>query len=507
MPVWATLTRPGLPASQAGPLPVLELQAAEQGETAFLADVGDGWRGDGPLHFWLARGLRITGVDALTALKGSALLAILLLSVGVWWWASAVVGKRAGVLAAVLVVFAPVFLSALFRSGDWALLWTMAGLAWAGLGLALASRWGLALAAAGAFAATAAYPGLGMWALAGLLLLAGGRRHWRGVIALLVGALAGLVVSTPWALPSSPASGGDGILLHQLVEPGWLWGISTLSLDTPLSFSLGFALLALLILAIWAYFQRPEVGGQRSEVGGRKSEYATRNTQHANSQSAIRNPQLLWHLAIGLLFLFFSLDFVGGRLGFVPATVAAPWHLSLLALPFWAVAVVSALRLIPGLRETPLWASLLIIAILSAGPGLAPDFQTYDIPASPAAIFGDNQVMLLKLEPEGALQPGATIVLDADWLSTQPIDFDYNIFIHVVDDAGATVAQLDTQPQAGARPMTSWLPGEIISDRYELAIPPDAAPDLKLRLGLYNWQTGERLAAGEDDALELHNTD
>jgi hypothetical protein len=156
------------------------------------------------------------------------------------------------------------------------------------------------------------------------------------------------------------------------------------------------------------------------------------------------------------------------------------------------------------LQETPLWASLLIIAILGAGPGLSPDFRTYDIPASPAAIFGDNQVMLLNLEPEGALQPGATIVLNADWFVTQPVDFDYNIFIHVVDDAGETVAQLDTQPQAGARPMTSWLPGEIISDRYELAIPPDASTDLTLRLGLYNWQTGERLAGGEGDALEIH---
>jgi len=495
MPVWAVLTRPGLPATQVGPLPVLQLQAAEQEPPTYPVEVGSSWRGAGALHFKLARLMRMTGADALTAIKGSALLAILLLSAGVFAWARRLAGPRAGVLAAVLVVFSPVFLSTLFRSGDWPLLWVMAGLAWAGFGLMSSSRWGLALVAAGAFVATAAHPGLGLWALVGLMLLAVSIRRWLGIVALLVGAVIGVLLSSPWtgtAMSEVPARGAG---FYQLIEPGWLWGVRTLSLDTPLSFSFGFALLALLILAIWSYFQRSEVGDQKSEVGG------------TNSQFAIRNPQFLWHLAIGIFFVFFSLEFVAQRLGSVSAIVSAPWHLLLLALPFLAVAAVSALRFIPRLQETPLWAGLLIIAILGAGPGLSPDFQTYDIPASPAAIFGDNQIVLLDLEPEGELQPGATIALNADWFSSQPVDFDYNIFIHVVDGDGKAVAQLDAQPQAGERPMTSWLPGEIISDRYELAIPADASSDLSLRLGLYNWQTGERMFVVEgdaDDALELH---
>ncbi len=176
----------------------------------------------------------------------------------------------------------------------------------------------------------------------------------------------------------------------------------------------------------------------------------------------------------------------------------------LLALPFLAIAAVFVLRFIPRLQETPLWASVLIIAILGAGPGLSPDFQDYEIPASPVAIYGDNQVTLLNLESEGALKSDSTIALTADWFSSQPIDFDYNIFIHVVDANGKSVAQLDTQPQAGDRPMTSWLPGEIIADRYELSIPPDASSDLRLLLGLYNWQTGERMMVDNSDALELH---
>ena len=267
--------------------------------------------------------------------------------------------------------------------------------------------------------------------------------------------------------------------------------MNTLALDTPLSFSLGFALLALLILAIWSHFQRSEAG-----------DLETINNQQPTANSQQGHPDWFWHLGIGLGFVFFSLDFVAQRLGFVSATVGAPWHLLLLALPFLAVSAVFVLRFIPRLQETPLWASLIIITILGAGPGLSPEFQNYEIPASAVAFYGENQVTLLALEIDGELKPGATIAIDADWFSDRPIDFDYNIFIHVVDDTGKTIAQLDTQPQTGERPMTSWLSGEIISDSYELSIPSDASSDLHLRLGLYNWQTGERMDVNGSDAVE-----
>ncbi len=289
MPVWAALTRPGLPATQTGPLPVIQLKGSELEPVPYPVNAGGSWRGSGQLHFKLAQLMQMMGFDATAAVKGRGLLAILLLSGGVFAWASRLAGARAGVLAAVLVAFAPVFLSTLFRSGDWPLLWVMAGLAWAGFGLMLPSRWGLALVAAGAFVAMVAHPGLkvsaftatrrvlmssvhpglGFWALAGLVLLAGSKKRWWGLVALAVGGLLGFFLSATGFFGRTSELPAAGVGLHQLVEPGWLWGVSTLSIDTPLSFSLGYALLALLILAIWSYFQRSEVGDRRSEIGDR----------------------------------------------------------------------------------------------------------------------------------------------------------------------------------------------------------------------------------------------
>ena len=126
------------------------------------------------------------GVDALASIKFSALIALLLLVIGVFAWARVLAGSRAGVLASVIVAFAPVFLSMLFRDGDWSLIWTMAGLAWAAFGLLSLPWWGLALATVGAFAATAVHPGLGVWAVAGLILLTIGNKRWLGIVAVVV---------------------------------------------------------------------------------------------------------------------------------------------------------------------------------------------------------------------------------------------------------------------------------------------------------------------------------
>jgi hypothetical protein len=111
--------------------------------------------------------------------------------------------------------------------------------------------------------------------------------------------------------------------------------------------------------------------------------------------------------------------------------------------------------------------------------------------------------MLLRLEREGTPAPGADVTVHAEWMALQPLDFDYNIFLHAEDAAGATHSQIDVQPLGGERPMTTWKPGEIITDTYQLVILPDAPAGLHLTLGLYNWQTLERLRTAGGNALEV----
>jgi hypothetical protein len=163
----------------------------------------------------------------------------------------------------------------------------------------------------------------------------------------------------------------------------------------------------------------------------------------------------------------------------------------LLGLPL--LALTAAMEVVPQVKRPALRAALVILPLLGAGPGLAPAFAVVNVPPTPVAFFGDDAVVLLRLQSEGRWTAGGRMTITADWLALAKPTFDYSLFIHVLDAEGNRVAQLDTQPQGGARPMTTWEPGEVLSDRYELTVPAEAKEPLRLMLGLYNWQTLVRL--------------
>jgi hypothetical protein len=75
------------------------------------------------------------------------------------------------------------------------------------------------------------------------------------------------------------------------------------------------------------------------------------------------------------------------------------------------------------------------------------------------------------------------------------MDTSYKVFVHLYDDEGGILTQRDRVPGLGARPTTTWEKGEILVDRYYvpigLAVP---AGRYQLAVGLYDPQTGERLA-------------
>jgi hypothetical protein len=80
------------------------------------------------------------------------------------------------------------------------------------------------------------------------------------------------------------------------------------------------------------------------------------------------------------------------------------------------------------------------------------------------------------------------------WHSETATDTDYAVFVHLVDDGGHILAQLDAQPASGTRPTSGWLPGEYVTDRHQLTVPEDAAPGpVRVMVGLYDPATLERL--------------
>ncbi len=96
--------------------------------------------------------------------------------------------------------------------------------------------------------------------------------------------------------------------------------------------------------------------------------------------------------------------------------------------------------------------------------------------------------------PEGGLAPGSAFPLTLYWQATGTTDRGYTVFVHLLDETGATRGYGDSEPGQGQFPTASWLPGEYLTDRHEVSVSPDAAPGrYRLAVGLYDPTTGQRL--------------
>ncbi len=126
--------------------------------------------------------------------------------------------------------------------------------------------------------------------------------------------------------------------------------------------------------------------------------------------------------------------------------------------------------------------------------------------------FGDPLALTLlgyDLDPSSVSgQPSNELNLRLYWQSEAVLPTDYTTFVHLRNAAGETVAQKDQPPLNGAYPTSLWEPGEIISDSLTIPLPPDLpAGDYQLVVGLYDFQTGQRLTVPGNPANEVNLTD
>jgi hypothetical protein len=77
------------------------------------------------------------------------------------------------------------------------------------------------------------------------------------------------------------------------------------------------------------------------------------------------------------------------------------------------------------------------------------------------------------------------------------------MFLHLIGPDGQIFSQMDSLPQQGLAPTTSWIEGEIIQDEVRLSLPETMPDSFKLVVGWYNINTGERLITGSADIVVL----
>jgi len=95
------------------------------------------------------------------------------------------------------------------------------------------------------------------------------------------------------------------------------------------------------------------------------------------------------------------------------------------------------------------------------------------------------------------VQAGEELSVILYWQSLCPVDRDYSVFVHLLDDFESVIAGIDTYPGLGSYPTSQWQPGYVIADSYTLHVPGKviASNSARLEVGLSDSDTETRLAA------------
>jgi hypothetical protein len=116
-------------------------------------------------------------------------------------------------------------------------------------------------------------------------------------------------------------------------------------------------------------------------------------------------------------------------------------------------------------------------------------------PRLPEKVLLGNALELVAFRRnEAAAHPGETLPLVLCWRALAPIETAYTVFVQAIDENGVKAGQVDRPPCDGGCPTTTWRPGDLIGEWYELPIEAGTPPgSYQLIAGMYDLATGENL--------------
>ncbi len=125
---------------------------------------------------------------------------------------------------------------------------------------------------------------------------------------------------------------------------------------------------------------------------------------------------------------------------------------------------------------------------------LSPTPQMSEV--APESTF-DGRIRLPAASFTPRTRAGDRVAVSLTWMANQALARSYKVFVHLYAGDGRLVAQHDAIPANELRPTQSWQPGEAIADRHGLWVPEGVIGPLRLAVGLYDAETGTRLAAAD----------
>lgn len=123
-------------------------------------------------------------------------------------------------------------------------------------------------------------------------------------------------------------------------------------------------------------------------------------------------------------------------------------------------------------------------------PGLAPRV------AKPLRADFDSLIRLRGYDIDDSnIAASGAITMTLQWQSLNPVEEDFTLFIHVLNQQGQTVAQVDVPPADPNKPTSSWLAEEYKTLIQRIPLPLDLpAGEYTLAIGLYRQSDFSRLS-------------
>ena len=173
---------------------------------------------------------------------------------------------------------------------------------------------------------------------------------------------------------------------------------------------------------------------------------------------------------------------------------------------FWATAEADPERIVEGwLNQQPFlfkgvesWqGNLRFLTYHQAG-----ELECQPLPAP--VRFGDVIALRAQCLQMAPVAAGDVALVGLEWGTEQAIQTRYAVSVQLLDPRGQVIAQHDGEPQGGAAPTTTWMPGSSILDNRGVWIPFGAPPGVyRLIAALYDPIAGQRLSTPYGDAAEL----
>lgn len=214
----------------------------------------------------------------------------------------------------------------------------------------------------------------------------------------------------------------------------------------------------------------------------------------------------VWPILLGWLVILIT--------GFVQWTLRTPATQGRLLFP--ALSIIAILWAMGWLAVIPVrWQGLPALAMLLLAswvpwgviaPAYAPPDPLTTLPpsAQPLDMTFAEAIQLRGYEYDRAsIHPGDSLSLTLYWQALKPIEIDYSVFIHLLDENDLILAQRNVFPGPGVYPTSQWTPAQLFADTYILHLPNTTfAPNqARFEVGLYHHATRVRLATttGKDN--------